>query len=202
MPFPDFFDRAPTIRLFDPLMRFLGGSDDGVLEYGFEDAVKLAGHSCPTVAGAFLMVRAGLRALYGGEMPERGAVRVTFPDGADAGVTGVMANVASLVTGARGDDGFKGIAGRFDRRDLLLFGQAGAGAMTLERLDGGGRAEIVYNAHLVPHRPEIGPLLERCVAGLADADEVKVFGVLWQDRVRRILERADDPELLAVTVTG
>ncbi|MGE5545955.1 MAG: hypothetical protein ACM33T_03590 [Solirubrobacterales bacterium] len=201
MPFPEFFAAAPTITLVDPLMRFLGGSDDGVLEYRYEDAVRLAGHSCPTVAGAFLMVRTGLKALYGDDLPERGAVRVLFPDEAAEGVTGVMGAVASLITGARGDEGFKGIAGRFDRRFLLEFDADVGGAMALERVADGRRATITYAAHIVPHDPGMRPLLERCIAGIATADEEREFGRLWQDRVRRVLERCDDPEMLGVALS-
>lgn len=43
MSYPDFFDAVPRLRLCDPLAVFLGASDDGVIEYGYIDAVKLAG---------------------------------------------------------------------------------------------------------------------------------------------------------------
>ena len=59
--FPEFFDSAPVVRVRDPLAAFLGAARDGVLEYRYADAVKLAGHSCPTVASAFLM--SGLHSL-------------------------------------------------------------------------------------------------------------------------------------------
>ncbi len=47
---PDFFDEVPRISLYDPLAEFLGATEGGILEYGYFDAVRLAGHSCPTVA--------------------------------------------------------------------------------------------------------------------------------------------------------
>ena len=72
--FPAFFSDAPVIRVRDPLAAFLGAARDGVLEYGYADAVRLAGHSCPTVASAWLMARAALRELFGDALPERGAV--------------------------------------------------------------------------------------------------------------------------------
>ena len=62
--FPEFFAAAPAILVADPLAAFLGSARDGLVEYRYEDAVRLAGHSCPTVASTFLMVRAALRALY------------------------------------------------------------------------------------------------------------------------------------------
>lgn len=47
---PEFFDAVPPLRLRDPLAAFLGAAEEGVLEYRYIDAVRLAGHSCPTVA--------------------------------------------------------------------------------------------------------------------------------------------------------
>ena len=55
---PAFFDAAPGITMQDALARTLGAVQDGVIEYRYLDAVKLCGHSCPTVAGAWLMTRA------------------------------------------------------------------------------------------------------------------------------------------------
>ena len=66
--FPAFYSEAPTIKLRDPLAQFLGAARHGVIEYRYTDVVRLSGHSCPTVAGAYLMALHGLRALYtGGE---------------------------------------------------------------------------------------------------------------------------------------
>ena len=59
MNFPDFYDLAPVVRTHDPFAAMLGAARDGVLEYHYLDAVRLAGHSCPTVANAFLVGRAG-----------------------------------------------------------------------------------------------------------------------------------------------
>src|SRR5574337_2088150 len=76
MPFPGFFAAAPRITLRDPLAAFLGAAADGVIEYQYADVVKLAGHSCPTVASAYLITRAALRALYPDSLPERGGIRL------------------------------------------------------------------------------------------------------------------------------
>ena len=112
MRYPDFFDAVPRIRLHDPLADFLGACDGGIIEYAYPDAVRLAGHSCPTVAGAYWLTHQALRALYGEALPERGGVRVAFRESRTAGVTGVIANVVSLLTGATTDTGFKGLAGK------------------------------------------------------------------------------------------
>jgi hypothetical protein len=198
--FPEFFARAPVIVTRDPLAQFLGAAAHGILEYRYADAVRLAGHSCPTVASAFLMIRAGLRALYGDALPERGNVRVDFPVPRQAGVTGVIAAVAGLVTGATEDTGFRGIGGRFNRRELLFFGQTlHGGEIRFTRLDRGAAAEVSARTERVPGDPRMADLMPACLAGTASAEQGLLFRELWQDRVRRLLtDHADDPEVIGV----
>src|SRR5512134_3733305 len=107
MNYPGFFDTVLRIALRDPLGAFLGTFAGGVVEYGYFDAVKLAGHSCPTAAGAYLMTAKALGALCADALPERGAIRVEFRDDLEAGVTGVIANVVSQITGATQRTGSK-----------------------------------------------------------------------------------------------
>ncbi|WP_043745683.1 hypothetical protein [Paramagnetospirillum magneticum] len=199
MPFPAFFADAPAITVQDSLAAFLGAPSDGMITYRYEDAVRLAGHSCPTVAGAWLMTIKALRALWPDSMPERGAAQVLMDDGQEDGVTGVMAAVAGLVTGAAGPGGFKGIAGRFGRNDLLRF-DAGFGAeLALRRSDSGAMAVAHYHPELVPADPEMRERLQRVLAGSRDAEDHVRFAELWQDRVRRILvDFADLPGLVRI----
>lgn len=202
MEYPAFFDQAPTIRLRDPLSDFLGSFAGGVVEYRYIDAVKLAGHSCPTVAGAYLMTLRALAALYGDEMPERGTVEVAFPDPLDAGVTGVMAQVATLITGASGEGGFKGIGARFNRAGLLRFGAGGGGEIAFRRADTGARAEARFDASVVPMADETRMLLGRLVVGEATGEEAGRFRALWQERVRGLLvDHGDDPALVRLTLS-
>ena len=198
MSFPDFFAAAPRIVVNDPLARFLGAGD-GTMEYAYADVVRLAGHSCPTVASAYVMTRAALRALYPSATPERGAIRVELAAERTEGVAGVMANVAALVTGAAGDGGFKGIGRRFDRRGLLVFGAAIDGQMRFTRLDTGDAVNASANLERVPSDPRMPSLLPACVNGTATAEEAALFGALWQARVRKILlEHADDPQTIVI----
>ena len=199
MRLPEFFDAAPRITVRDPLARFLGAAEDGVLEYTYADVVKLAGHSCPTVASAWLMTRAALRALYPETLPERGGIRVELRGDRIEGTTGVVANVASYLTGATHDTGFKGIGGRFDRRNLLFFDVDIPGQMRFTRVDTGAAAAVSARLDRVPADPRIVALMPRCIAGAATADEAALFQSLWQDRVRAlVVERADDPEIIVV----
>jgi hypothetical protein len=199
MRYPNFFDQAPRIRLRDPLAQFLGAFADGVVEYGYLEAVKLAGHSCPTVAGAYLMTAKALGALYGDALPERGAIRVEFRDDAEAGVTGVIARVVSQITGATERDGFKGIGGRFDRRALLYFNAPVAGEIRFTRTDTGAAVDVTYSADTVPPDPKMKVLLQRAMADTGTPEDRAGFARLWQDRVRRMLvEHRDDPSAVRI----
>lgn len=199
MHYPEFFDAAPVITLRDPLAEFLGAMQDGIMEYHYADVVTLAGHSCPTVASTFLMLRSGLKALYPDSVPERGAVAVGFRGESDQGVTGVMANVASFVTGATQQTGFKGLGGRFDRRGLLDFGEDIGAEMRLTRTDTGQAVEVSARMDSVPLDPRVRELLPRCLMDGGDQEALREFQTLWQDRVRRLLlEHADDPAVVQV----
>lgn len=197
MSFPAFFDAVPGITVRDPLAAFLGAAEGGLIEYRYADAVRLAGHSCPTVAGAWLMTTRALRALYGDDIPERGAVRVDFGESQKSGVAGVIASIAGLLTGAAGSGGFKGLAGRFSRRDLLQFDVPEAGELRFVRLDGGGAVRCSLDLSPVPADPRMGELLPLLLQGGASAEHAALFGTLWQGRVRRILiDHHDDPALV------
>lgn len=198
--FPDFFNQAPTVTVRDPLAHFLGTARDGVMEYRYIDAVRLAGHSCPTVAGTWLMTLHGLRALYGDVLPIRGEIEVYMADARDVGTTGVMATVVQLVTGAAPETGFHGIAGRFGRNNLLHFDQPVQGIFGLRRNDTGAAVQIALDASVVPWPDEMRTLLPKAASGQANAPELQRFGELWQDRVRKmLLDHADDTTMVQVS---
>ncbi len=199
MDFPDFFAAVPTITLRDPLAAFLGVSRSGAMTYGYADVVKLAGHSCPTVAGAYLMMRRGLAYLYGGELPERGGIEVYLRDRREQGTTGVFAAIATLLTGAAPETGFGGIGAdhRFARRDLLQFDTPIDGLLALRRRDTGRGVVLDLDTAGVPPDPAMGPLFLKAVTGRTDEEEQTRFAALWQDLVARmLLEHANDPHLV------
>jgi hypothetical protein len=202
MSFPDFYEQAPVIRTRDPFAQMLGAAQDGMLEYHYLDAVRLAGHSCPTVAGAFLMGRAALAALYSGEPAERGNVAVRMPAPADEGTTGVMAQVLTLLTGAAADNGFHGMQGRFRRKGLLSFAPQREGeAIIFTRIDTGQSVAVSLNVSLVPGDPAQGARLAAILQDRADDAQRLAFANAWQDRVRRLLlEFADDPRVIHVSI--
>lgn len=198
MDFPEFFTKAPTLTFHDPLAVFLGAST-GTITYGYSDAVRLAGHSCPTVAGTYLMVLNGLAALYGDEVPERGNIEVYMQGDSGEGTTGVMANVAMLLTGAAPETGFGGLGGRFSRRNLLHYNARIPGIMALRRRDTGKGVVLDLDASVVPPQPQMRALMMKAVTGEANAAETAQFGALWQERVQRmLLEHATDPQMIHV----
>ena len=199
MAFPEFFARVPAITLRDPLAELLGAAEGGLIEYRFPDAVKLAAHSCPTVAGAWLMSVRALDALYGDDIPVRGNIAVALHENLESGVAGVLASIATLLTGAAGEGGFKGLGGQHVRRGLLTFGLSGGSGMTFTRLDTKAAVSAAFWPNLVLPDQHLGSLLPLVVQGSADQAEKKRFGELWQDRVKRILiDHGDDPALVTL----
>lgn len=199
MPLPAFFAQAPRILMRDPLAELLGAAEGGRLEYGYADAVRLAGHSCPTVAGAWLMARAGLRALYPDTLPVRGGVQVTMAAAETEGTTGVIAQVFTLLTGAAADNGFHGIGGQYGRRGLLHYGGGFSAIAEFRRIDCGASVQLSMDLSSVPPAPQQRALMARALATDASAEERAAFGSAWQDRVRRLLlEHADDPAVIRV----
>lgn len=199
--FPSFFADAPTLTVRDPLAEFLGAAQQGIIEYRYADAVRLAGHSCPTVAGAYLMTLHGLRALYGSDLPVRGEISVTLRDAQDRGVNGVIASVVQLLTGAAAASGFQGIGPehRFSRHNLMAFDRPIQAVLGLQRRDTGRAVQVQFNESFVPWADETRALMPKAVAGNASAAELENFGQLWQDRVRKILViHANDPQMIQV----
>jgi len=104
------YDVAP-IEIRDPVAEALGVLEPGdpfVITY--RDAVKEAGHSCPTASGAYRIVQLGLDALYADEHPVRSEIEVQAAGPRDDAAYGVMSRIISFVTGATEDDGFGGLA--------------------------------------------------------------------------------------------
>ncbi|HET7931173.1 MAG TPA: hypothetical protein VFL63_07260 [Rhodanobacteraceae bacterium] len=199
MAFPAFFAEVPALRLHDGLAQLLGASDDGVIEYHFADAVRLAGHSCPTVAGGWLSARAALGHLYPDSLPERGGISVHLDAAEDAGATGVIGQVLTLVTGAAAGNGFHGLGGEHVRRGLLHYATGDVAGVRFTRNDTGAEVEVEIDTTPVSGDPMLRPLLQLAITGRADAAQRREFGRLWQDRVRRmLLVHADDPAVVKV----
>lgn len=197
MAFPDDFAAVKPLTLYDPLAELLGAPVDGRITYTFADVVKLAGHACPTVAGAWTLTVRALKALYGDALPQRGQIAVALPDHENSGVTGVIASVAGMLTGAAGEGGFKGLGGQHVRRGLLRFGIEGVQGVAFSRTDTQATVDCRLNLQTVPGDPEMAKLLPAIIQGDAGPAERQAFAHLWQARVRAMLiDHADDPALV------
>ena len=188
---PDFFKTIEKIELVDNLADFLGTFEDGVVEFNYTDIVKSAGHSCPTVAGAYLMTLEGLKALYPNEIAVRGEIFVSFSEDASEGVAGVIANVITQITGATVTSGFKGIGGNFVRHDLMSFNSDISSSVQFQRLDTGVKVDVVYNPSEIQGDPQQQILMQKIMQNQATLEEKQTFGKLWQQRVENIFKNID-----------
>ncbi|MBS4069215.1 MAG: hypothetical protein KGZ62_11510 [Sulfurimonas sp.] len=188
MNYPEFFNSVESIKVVDPLANVLGAFEDGIYEFTFLDVVKAAGHSCPTVAGAYLITLEGLKALYPDSRAVRGEIKVEFRDPMEEGVAGVIGNVVSQITGATEKSGFKGLAGKFARHSLMKFNANINSSIRLTRADSGKSVDVYYDPSSIGGSPKMQQLMQKMMGGMANKEEIKEFGALWQDRVKRIFE--------------
>ncbi len=191
MSYAQFFDTIETIKVKDPLSQLLGAFDTGEYEFSYLDVVKAAGHSCPTVAGAYIMTLKALEVLYRDEVAIRGNIRVEFKESLEEGVAGVIGNVISQITGATDKSGFKGLKGEFARHSLMKFDANISSSARFTRVDSGKSVDVVYNPELIKPNPKMVQLMQKLSSESANTEEVKEFGRLWQDRVQRIFENRD-----------
>jgi len=188
MGYPKFFDEIEVIKVKDPLSAALGAFEAGEYEFNYLDAVKSAGHSCPTVAGAYIMTLEALKALYPNERAVRGNIKVEFEEALEDGVAGVIANVISQITGATDKSGFKGLQGKFARHSLMSFNSDINSSARFTRVDTNKSVDINYNPSEILPNPDMQIIMQKMMQGQATPNELKEFGVLWQDRVKRIFE--------------
>lgn len=185
---PAFFDDVPPLVVRDPLAELLGAAPPGTpIEHTFAEAVKAAGHVCPTVAGAWLVTRAALAALYGDAVPVRGDVEVACMGAPEQFGYGPMAQVIANLTGAAPGTGFRGLGGRFVRANLLTFHPEAPALSTFvfRRRDTGAAVRVAYQPESVPPDPGMRAAMAGAVNG--DDDAGREFRRLWLDRVERIL---------------
>jgi hypothetical protein len=116
------------------------------------------------------------------------------------GVVGVIANVASMITGATERGGFHGLGGKFDRRNLLSYDAPIEGEIALERIDTNVRVVLSYDPSIVAADPRMGALLPLILSNSADMMERNLFGTLWQERVRKIMiDYREDERMVCCT---
>jgi len=185
-----FFDDIEKIVVYDDLCQFLGVNDDGILEISYVDIVKSAGHSCGTVAGAYLIALKGLKALYGDETPKRGEIKVEIQKAPREDNAGVVGSVLSNITGATKDDGFGGIpTGKYNRRDLLSYEADIDADVCLTRLDTNEKVCVNYRPKRIVNPMEI---LKSAIMPNAKEEDIKSFPVRFQAMVKTVFDNADE----------
>ncbi len=199
MNYPNFYDKVKTIKFKDPLADLLGAFEDGILEFSYLDVVKSAGHSCPTVAGAYLSCFKALDFLYPDDLPVRGNIKVDFRAGEAVEVAGVIANVIENITGASNKRGFKGLAGNFARHSLMNFNANIEGQIKFTRTDTGKSVETSYYP-TAPTSERRQILMQKIMQGQADESEKIEFGQVWQNHVKEILiDNFDNPDVVVLS---
>lgn len=195
--FRDFMTDTEPIRFREPLAETLGAfkEENAVLEYGFTDAVKMAGHACPTVTGTYLICQAALDKLYPESIPVRGDIQVTVYGEEDEGVYGVMGQVLSFLTGAAPQTGFKGLGPKFRRKGLLIYQSdkidSEALCFRFNRLDNNHSVLVKFFPQRIPFPVSKGArlqeLLEKVLWEAAKPAEKKEMQDLWMEKVRLML---------------
>jgi len=184
-----FYDDIEKIVMYDDLSKFLGVNDDGVLDFSYPDIVKTAGHSCATVAGAYLIALKGLKALYGGKLPERGEIKVELKKAATDDNAGVVGCVLSNITGATTDYGFGGIpTGKYNRRNLLFFGADIEEDVCFTRLDTNEKICVNYRPKKVVNPMAI---LMSAIGPDATQEDKDSFAQRFQAMVKEVFDNAD-----------
>jgi len=186
--YPAFYDKIEPFILKDNLAHFLGATKDGIIQIDYIDCVKLAGHSCPTVAGSYILAKVALSELFGKDIPKRSQVRIEFKEPKISGVIGVIGSVLSFILGSSDESGFVGIGGKFNRRNLLSYGNSNiAGMVKFTRVDSGKSTTLTLDTSTIPERPNMKPLMQKTLIEQANKKETQEFVKLWQARVEQML---------------
>lgn len=185
-----FYDEVEPIELKEPLAVFLGAIEEkGSFIFTYTDAIKLAGHSCPAVSGAYKITQKALKALYGDETPVRGEISVRVLGSVDHGANGPISQVISLITGAAPETGFVGLGQNFIRKNKLVFDEKNEEANTFvfTRDDNQKTVKITYHPERIPQDENMSGLFTKCIVGTATLKQKERFKEIWQDRVRTVL---------------
>ena len=189
MEYLSFFDDIEKIVLEDELTKFLGVNDDGIIDFSYADIVKSAGHSCATVAGAYLVALKGLKALYQDAIPKRGEIKIEIKKGPEDDNAGVIGCVLSNITGATTNYGFGGIpTGKFNRRNLLFYNVEIDADVRFTRLDTNKQIEVNYRPQKVVNSMVI---LMSAIGENATQENKKTFPIRFQEMVKTVFENAD-----------
>jgi len=200
----DYITEVPPIMMIDPYFDIFGQSKVAV-PYYYENAVKLAGHSCGATTGAWTITRKALEVLYpNGEIPVRGQIAVEAPGAEDEWFVGVFGEVIAFITGAAPKTGFIGAEfGQTDdvfvRQNKMVYSEEPTGEQppmrewVFTRLDTGAKVGVKFNLAVItpiptPERVAMG---KKMAAGEATPEEAADYYEYWNARATFVLENAD-----------
>ncbi len=195
---------VPPIMMIEPYFGIFGQSDVPV-PYFYAEAVKLAGHSCGAVTGAWTIARKALEVLYpDGEIPVRGQIAVQAPGAEDEWFVGVFGEVITFVTGAAPKTGFIGAEfGQanqvFVRQNKMVYTEEPTEQLhpmrewVFTRLDTGTKVGVKFNLAVItpiatPERMAMG---KKMATGAATPEEAADYIQYWNDRATFVLDNAD-----------
>lgn len=203
----DYIGEVPPIMMRDPMLEMFG-QVDGPIPYTYEEAVKLAGHSCGAVAGGWEITRKALEALYpDGEVPLRGQIVIYAPGAEDEWHVGVLAEVMMYITGAAPKTGFSGaeygpVNDVYIRRNKLIFTDLPTGTLPVkmqwvfERNDTHKKVGVVYNIGMI--QPAGSPYWTALGVKMAKGDvtpqEKAEYVKWWNARAKFVFQNADKLE--------
>lgn len=209
----DYIDQVPPILMIEPYFMIFGQSQVAV-PYYYDDAVKLAGHSCGATTGAWTITKKALDVLYpGDEIPVRGQIAVEAPGAQDEWFTGVFGEIIAYITGAAPKTGFIGAEfgetnDLFMRQNKMVYPEEPTGTMPPQmewiftRLDTGRKVGVNFNLAVITpiateERQKMGAKLAQ---GKATPEEAEDYYQYWNDRARFVLENQDMDGFFNVTV--
>lgn len=200
----DYITEVEPIMMIDPYFSIFGQSQVPV-PYYYEEAVKVAGHSCGAITGAWTITRKALEVLYpDGEIPVRGQIAVEAPGAEDEWFVGVFGDVITFITGASPHTGFIGAEfGKTDdlfvRRNKMVYAEEPTGQLPpfrewiFTRLDTGTKVGVKFNLVIILPIPTPGRVAmgKKMAAGEATPEEAADYYEYWNDRAIFVLENAD-----------
>ena len=208
-----YITEVPPIMMTEPYFGIFGQTT-GPVPYTYEEAVKLSGHSCGAVTGAWTITKKALEALYpNGEIPVRGQIAVEAPGAEDEWFVGVFGEVITFVTGASPHTGFNGsefgtVNDLFIRQNKMVYKDEPTGQLPpmrewiFTRLDTGAKVGVKFNLVIIlpiptPARTEMG---KKMAAGTATPEEAADYQKYWNDRAKFVLDNADLDGFFTVTI--
>ncbi len=208
-----YISEVPPIMMIEPYFQIFGQSQDAV-PYYYEEAVKLAGHSCGATTGAWTITKKALEVLYpNGEIPVRGQIAVEAPGAEDEWFVGVFGDIISFITGASPRTGFIGSEfGKansvFIRQNKMVYAAEPTKQLPpmrewiFTRLDTGAKVGIKFNLVVITPLPTPGrtAMGKKLASGKATAEEALDYYKYWNDRAIYVLDNADMDGFFSVKI--